>query len=74
MGFAAVFQNNIYSERLPSEAPIFTAEMYAIRTGSTKILEANRENESALLSLKSEAGVSPVVQIIKTIIQHVEAT
>ena len=53
--------------------------MYGIRTVLTKLLEANRENEcstictdswSALLSLKSRAGVSPMAEEIEAIIPY----
>ena len=43
-----LFQNT-YSGRLPGEASIFTAEMFAVRTASIYILNTNEENGSYTL-------------------------
>ena len=44
VGIAAVFPNSSSSRRLPGEASIFTAEMYAVKLALTKILECGEEN------------------------------
>ena len=39
VGYATVFPNSTYSGRLPGEASIFTAELYAIKTAITKSID-----------------------------------
>ena len=63
VGFTAVFQSNTYSERLPWIESVFTAERDAIKTALTKILEANRDNESYTIFLLILSKQSTVPEI-----------
>ena len=81
VGYAAKLQEEIISNRLPGEASIFTAELYAIRAALLKIQEdsADREkytifsdSQSCILSLKIRIKAPPLAEEIKNIIHRLE--
>ena len=81
VGFAAVFPNTTSGGRLTREASIFTAELYAINAAVHEILKGtidrNRftiysDSRSALLALRSDSSLSPILAEIKELIRRAE--
>ena len=79
VGFSAIFQNESQSGSLVGQASIFTAELYAVKTAINKILADDggtkkftifSDSQSALLSLKPGAALSPIAEDIKTAINQ----
>ena len=77
VGFASVTSDHTKSGELPSEASVFTAELYAIRAAVREIAENNGEDinytifsdsQSALLALRRGISHSPIVGEIKELI------
>ena len=73
VGFAAKLPSSTSSDRLPKEASIFTAEMYAIKIALEKIInEENRnksftiysDSQSAIQALKPNTRISPLTEKI----------
>ena len=75
VGFATVFPNKSAGGKLPPEASIYTAELYAIKTALQTILgDAGNGNftifsdsQSALLALKSNSSKSPIAEETKNL-------
>ena len=81
MGFAAMFPNTTRGGRLAREASIFTAELYAINAVVHEILkgtiDGNRftifsDSRSALLALRSDSSLSPILAETKELIRRAE--
>ena len=81
VGFAAVFPNTTSGGRLTGEASIFTAELYAICAAVHEILkgtiDGNRytifsDSRSALLALRSDSPLSPILVETKELIRRAE--
>ena len=81
VGFAAVTQDSSNSGGLPSEASIFTAELYAIKAAVDDIVgtgEAGNtftifsDSRSALLALRRSITRSPIIAEIKELIHRAE--
>ena len=79
VGFAAVAPNFSCSGGLPSEASIFTAELYAIKAAISKIVANGGEgvnysifsdSRSALMALKRKIKQPPIIIEIKELIQR----
>ena len=79
VGFAAVTNNLSYSGGLPSEASIFTAELYAIKAAVSEIAAAGEgginysvfsDSRSALMALKRSIAQTPIIVEIKELIQR----
>ena len=82
VGFAAVFPNTTSGGKLAREASIFTAELYdAINAAVHEILkgtiDGNRftifsDSRSALLALRSDSSLSPILAETKELIRRAE--
>ena len=81
VGFAAVFLNTTSGGRLTREVSIFTAELYAINAAVHEILkgtiDGNRftifsDSRSALLALRSDSSLSPILAETKELIRKAE--
>ena len=81
VGFVAVFPNTTCGGRLTGEASIFTAELYAINAAMHEILkgtiDGNRftifsDSRSALLALRSDSSLSPILAETKELIRRAE--
>ena len=81
VGFAAVFPNTTSGGRLTREASIFTSELYAINAAVHEILkgtiDGNRftifsDSRSALLTLRSDSSLSPILAETKELIRRAE--
>ena len=81
VGFAAVFPNITSGGRLTKEASIFTAELYAINAVVHEILKGTvdgnqftifSDSRSALLALRSDSSLSPILAKTKELIWRAE--
>ena len=81
VGFAVVFPNTTSSGRLTREASLFTAELYAINAAVHEILkgtiDGNRftifsDSRSAILALRSDSSLSPILAETKELIRRAE--
>ena len=81
VGFAAVFPNTTSGGRLTREASIFTAELYAINAAVHEILKGTidgsrftifSDSRSALLALRSDSSLSPVLAETKELIRRAD--
>ena len=81
MVFAAVFPNTTSGGRLTREVSIFTAELYAINAAVHEILKGTidgnqftifSDSRSALLALRSDSSLSPILAETKKLIRRAE--
>ena len=77
VGYAAIISNTTASGRLPAEASIFTAELYAIKAAVEEVLSENfdkneftvfSDSRSALMALRADDSQCPLVQEIRQLI------
>jgi len=83
VGYATKFPNNTFSGRLPGEASIFTAELYAIKTAITESIGSPQlrgdftiycDSQSAILALGPSTRPSPIVMEIQSLLKQAEET